>query len=230
MKKNNLKILSVGGSIVIPESGFNISFLKKFSDLIINEIKKGTRFILVIGGGHTARNYQKNILKLKKINNNDLDILGIEATTLNAFFVKLLFQDLVYSEVINDPTKKIKTNKKIIIASGWKPGCSTDMDAVLFAKTYGANEVLNLSNIEYVFDKDPKKYKTAKKIEKINWADFRKNIVGDKWVSGKNLPFDPIASKEAEKLNLKVKILAGKNLKEVKKALSSDNFKGTLIY
>jgi uridylate kinase len=226
---NNFKVLSVGGSIIIPESGFDISFLKKFSKMIIDETKKGTRFILIIGGGHTARNYQKNILKLKKINNNDLDWLGIQATVLNAFFVKLLFQDLAYDKVLTDPTEKIKTNKKIIVASGWKPGWSTDMDAVLFAKTYGADEVLNLSNIEYVFDKDPNKFKDAKRIENISWLDFRKNIIGDKWEPGKNLPFDPVASKEAEKIKLTVKILAGKNLSEVKKALNNKKFKGTVI-
>jgi uridylate kinase len=103
------------------------------------------------------------------------------------------------------------------------------MDAVLFAKTYGADEVLNLSNIEYVFDKDPKKFTDSKKIENISWLDFRKNIIGDKWEPGKNLPFDPVASKEAEKIKLTVKILAGKNLSEVKKALNNKKFKGTVI-
>ncbi len=229
MNNNKFKILSVGGSIIIPESGLDIYFLKKFSNLIINETKKGTRFILMIGGGHTCRDYQKNILKIKKIKASDLDWLGIQVTILNAFFVKLLFGDSAYHEIVTDPTKQVKTNKKIIVAAGWKPGWSTDMDAVLFAKTYGANEVLNLSNIEYVFDKDPNKFKDAKRIEKISWLDFRKNIIGDRWEPGKNLPFDPVASKEAEKLKLTVKILAGKNLVEVKKALNSQKFIGTII-
>jgi uridylate kinase len=53
--KTNLKIISVGGSIVIPKTGFDIPFLKKFRQLIINEVKRGSRFILVIGGGATGR-------------------------------------------------------------------------------------------------------------------------------------------------------------------------------
>ena len=124
--------------------------------------------------------------------------------------------------------KKVITNKSIINAAGFKPGHSTDTDAVLLAKTYGAKEVINLSNIEYVYDKDPSKFKSAKKIEKINWNEFRK-IVGNKWVAGANEPFDPVASREAEKLGLKVSILKGTDLKEVDNVLSGRKFRGTVI-
>ena len=99
----------------------------------------------------------------------------------------------------------------------------------MLAKTYGAKEVINLSNIDYVYDKDPNKFKNAKKIERINWKDFRKNIVGYKWVPGENVPFDPIASRLAEKSSLKVVIMNGKNLTEVKKALEGGEFKGTIV-
>ncbi|MFZ2189204.1 MAG: UMP kinase [Candidatus Magasanikiibacteriota bacterium] len=226
---NNYKIISVGGSIIIPKTGFDIKFLKKFRELILARVKAGEKFILVIGGGATCRLYQEALAKTVKTSNEDLDWLGIYTTWFNAEFVKLMFINYAFNEVIKDPTKKIKTNKPIIIAGGWKPGCSTDKDAVLLAKNFGAKELINLSNIEYVFDKDPNKYKDAKKIEKINWSDFRKNIVGYKWVPGKNVPFDPMASELAEKMWLKVSILCGTDLVEVKKALSGKKFKGTII-
>ena len=50
-----MKILSVGGSIIIPKTGFDIDFLKKFRRMILNRVKKGEKFILVIGGGATCR-------------------------------------------------------------------------------------------------------------------------------------------------------------------------------
>ena len=89
------------------------------------------------------------------------------------------------------------------MASGWKPGRSTDFDAVLLAKGCGAKTVVNLSNIDYVYDRDPRVNPGAKKFEKINWNDFRK-IVGSKWSPGANVPFDPLAAKEAQKLGLSV--------------------------
>lgn len=225
---NNLKIVSVGGSIIIPKTGFNILFLKKFRKLILDRVKKGDKFILVIGGGGTARQYQDAARGVINMNNEDLDWVGIHTTIFNAQFVRMLFKDYAYKNVVTNPTKKVKTNKPIIIASGWKPGCSTDKDAVLLAKTYGAKEVINLSNIEYVYDKDPNKYKNAKKIVETDWKSFRK-IVGNKWDPGLSAPFDPIASREAEKLGLKVSILQGTNLKEVNRVLKGNKFKGTVI-
>jgi uridylate kinase len=223
------KILSVGGSIIIPKTGFDIAFLKKFRLFILNRLKKGEKFILVIGGGGTARAYQDAAQKVTRLSEKDLDWVGIAATEMNAKFVQRLFGDIAYKVVVTNPHNKIKTNKSLIIAAGWKPGCSTDYDTVLLAKTYNAKELLNLSNIEYVYDKDPKKFKGSKKIESIDWETFRRDIVGSKWEAGKNTPFDPIASREAEKLGLKVSILNGRNLTEVGKALDAKKFKGTVI-
>ncbi|MBD3311298.1 MAG: UMP kinase [Candidatus Magasanikbacteria bacterium] len=224
-----MKIISVGGSIVIPKTGFDIPFLKKFRNLILKHVKKGEKFILVIGGGATARQYQEAGKGVIKMTNEELDWIGIHCTILNAQFVKHLFKNYSYKDVVTDPRFKIKTNKPIIIASGWKPGCSTDKDAVLLAKAYGAKELINLSNIEYVYDKDPNKYKTAKKIEEIDWKTFRRDIVGYKWEAGANKPFDPIASREAQKLGLKVKILKGTDLSQVERSLKGEKFKGTVI-
>lgn len=226
------KIISVGGSIIIPSTGFDIKFLKKFRELILSRVKKGEKFVLVVGGGFTCRQYQEALSKVKKVSHTELDWLGIYTTWFNAEFVRLMFGDYAYEKVVKNPTLRLgsgQAKKPIIIAGGWKPGCSTDKDAVFLAKNFGAKELLNLSNIAYVYDKDPRKFKEAKKIEKINWKNFRKNIVGFKWTPGKNVPFDPMASALAEKLKLKVAILQGTDLKEVALALAGKKFKGTII-
>lgn len=228
---SNYKIISVGGSIIIPKTGFDIKFLKKFRALILSCVKKSEKFVLVIGGGATCRYYQQALKSVAKVSDVDLDWLGIYSTWFNAEFVRLMFGKQAHPEVIKNPIKKNIAYRlsPIIIASGWKPGCSTDKDAVLLAKNFGAKELINLSNIEYVYDKDPKKFKNAQKIEKINWKEFRKNIVGYKWVPGKNVPFDPMASALAEKLGLTVSILKGTDLGEVEKALKGERFRGTTI-
>ncbi|OGH74085.1 MAG: hypothetical protein A3C90_02245 [Candidatus Magasanikbacteria bacterium RIFCSPHIGHO2_02_FULL_51_14] len=223
------KILSVGGSIIIPKTGFNISFFKNFRALILRHVKKGSCFILVVGGGATCRKYQEAARKVTELNDTDLDWLGIHSTVFNAQFVRMLFKEHAYPEVLRDPRKKVKTNKPILVAAGFEPGHSTDTDAVLLAKTYGAKEIINLSNIAYVYDKDPRKFKSAKKIETLDWASFRRDIVGNRWDPGRNVPFDPTASRFAQRFGLSVKFVKGTDLKEVEQAIFGRKFRGTTI-
>jgi uridylate kinase len=56
-----------------------------------------------------------------------------------------------------------------------------------------------------------------------------RKIIGDKWNPGANFPFDPLAVKEAIKMNLKVAFVCGTNLAEVKKAIEDESFQGTVV-
>lgn len=222
------KIISLGGSIIIPSSGFDVNFLKKFRDLIVERVKKGDKFILVVGGGSTCRAYQDAAKQVVSMANDDLDWLGIKTTIFNAEFVRFLFKDLAHKEIVTNPTKKIKTSKAIIIAAGWKPGCSTDHDAVLLAKTYGAKEVVNASNISYVYTADPKKDTSAKPLPNLTWNEMKK-IVGDTWSPGANVPFDPKAVKTAARLGLTVRFIKGTDLAMLRSVLLGDKFSGSVI-
>lgn len=219
-------ILSLGGSLIAPDK-IDINFLKNFKKTIEKFLKKNYKFVIVCGGGAIARKFQKAASKQKNITSKELDWLGIDATIINANFVKQIFGNLAENKIIQNPTKKINSNKKIILAGGWKPGWSTDYDAVLLAKNLKSGIVINMSNIDFVYNKDPKKHKDAKKIKNICWKHFRK-MVGSKWKAGLNAPFDPIASKEAENLKLKVYVI-GKNLKNFENLLNDKKFRGTII-
>lgn len=223
-------ILSFSGSMIVSrDAEIHMAFLRKFRTFMLQQASKGKRFVIICGGGGVNRIYNKAAKSISKVKDIDLDLLGIAATRYNAELVRAIFSDHAYKEVVVNPTKKVKTGKKIIIGCGWKPGCSTDKDAVLAAKTFGANAIINLTNVDYVYTKDPRKFKDAKKIEKISWKNFRK-IVGNKWSPKLDTPFDPIAAKIAQKMKLKVMIANGKNLNNLKRILEGKNFKGTLVY
>jgi len=222
------RILSVGGSIVIPTTGFDIKFLKKFHKLILSRVKKGDKFVLVVGGGNTARTYIQAAKKITKLTDTDLDWLGIQATWQNAKFIQLLFGKYAHGDIVSNPTKKVKTNKPIIVAGGWKPGWSTDYVAVLLAKTYGAKELINLSNIDYVYTADPKKVKSAKPIKELSWPEMKK-LIGNKWTPGANLPLDPKATKEAARLKLRVGFVKGTSISDLKAVLGGKRAKGSVI-
>jgi len=219
-------VLSLGGSVIIPDK-IDVIFLKNFKKIVEKFIKKNYKFVIFCGGGKLARYYQKAASQITKINNEDLDRIGIKVTWINAFLVKTMFKNNAENFIVTDPTKKINFKKKILIAAGWKPGWSTDYDAVLLAKNLKAKTVINMSNIDYVYDKDPRKNKNAKKIKNICWKHFRK-IIGIKWKAGLNAPFDPVAAKEAEKAKLKIFII-GKNMKNFENLLNNKKFNGTTI-
>lgn len=218
----------MGGSLIAPKKGFDLEFLKGFKDLILKFVKKGARFIIVCGGGQTARSYQAIAREIGELEAEDIDWIGIHATRLNAHFMRAVFRRWAHPAVVKNPTRKLKWRESILIGAGWQPGCSTDFDAVKLAELYGAKLVINLSNIEYAYDKDPGKFSDARKLERVSWLEFRK-IVGDKWEPGANLPFDPVASREAQKVGLTVAIMQGANLSEVAKAIKGEKFKGTII-
>jgi len=230
MAKNIVKsfVISVGGSLITTNEGIDISFLRKFRIFILEQIKKGNRFYLVVGGGIIARDYVSAAQRVTKISDKTRDWLGISATSLNAQLLKTIFGTYAHNQIVNDPTRKIITDDKIILASGYKPGWSTDYCAVLLAKSHKIDLVINLSNIDYAYDKDPNKFPDAKKLENISWSDFQ-NIVGREWHPGLHAPFDPIASLEAAKDKTKVIILNGHNLKNLGDCLAGRKFRGTSI-
>jgi len=223
-------VISLGGSIVAPE-GVDEAFLKDFSalvgELLASDEKR--RFIFVVGGGGPARIWQKAYRNIvAKTEDEQADWIGIMATRLNAQLIRAIMGEWCAQDVVYDPTKVEPLMGRVLVASGWKPGFSSDYDAVLLAERFHADAVINLSNIEKVYTDDPKKNPAAKPIDAISWTDFCA-MVGDEWVPGKNVPFDPIASRHAAKIGLKVICAAGKNLPNLKKILLGEPFTGTII-
>jgi len=222
-------VISVGGSQVVPKTGIDVLFLKSFKRLILEQTKKGKKFVIVVGGGTTARQYQQAARQVGKLTLDDIDWLGIHATRLNGHLMRTILRDVAHAIMVKDPTRPFPQWKEpVLISAGWKPGWSTDYVATRLAKKVGAEVVVNLSNIDYVYDKDPNQHKDAKKIERMSWKAFRE-MVGNEWNPGMNVPFDPIASKCAEMSGMQVVILNGSNLKNLKAFLQGKKWQGTKI-
>jgi len=230
------KVLSLGGSIVAPD-GPDPAFLTSFRSLVGEYLAASAdrRLILVVGGGGPARLWQKAYRDVvaddkdgERVTPEAQDLIGIMATRLNAQLVKAVFGPLCPQDVVTDPTSVDIFMGRILVAAGWKPGFSTDNDAVLLAEKFGADEVLNLSNIAKVYTDDPRTNPAATPIDSISWADFKK-IVGEEWTPGKNLPFDPVATKRAAELRLRVVCAAGRELANLRAILEGEDFVGTLI-
>lgn len=220
-------VISLGGSLIIPDN-IDISFIKKFIETIKEYTDKGFKFVIITGGGHTARVYIAASKEIVAPSHDDLDWIGIAATRMNAELIRVGFGDIAHSSIIMDPDSIPNTDKPVLIGAGWKPGNSSDLAAVHAAGSVGAKKIINLSNIDYAYNKDPKKFPDAEIIKESSWADFRK-ILPTEWNPGLNAPFDPVAAAKAEELGLEVSILNGKNIENLKNYLDGKEFVGTVI-
>jgi uridylate kinase len=230
-------VVSLGGSIVAPE-GPDPVFLSSFLAIVREHLAADPerRLILVVGGGGPARLWQKAYRDASVArdasgpaeDHEAQDWIGIMATRLNAQLVKALLGPLCPQDVTTDPTSLSIFMGRVLVAAGWKPGFSTDYDAVLLAERFGADRILNLSNIAKVYSADPRVDPSAKPIDAISWAAFQA-IVGTEWSPGKNLPFDPVATRKAAELRLSVICAAGRDLENLRRMLEGESFTGTLI-
>lgn len=225
MKK--LYVMSLGGSLLVPEL-VDGGFALKFKKLVLAQVKKGRRFIIVAGGGQLCRQYQSALLASTRATQDDLDWLGIYSTRLNAQLLRLAFGKLAYPDIVENPNKRLNFNQPILVSGGWIPGRSTDDTAVRLARTYGATEVINISNVDYVYDKDPRTNKDAKRILQMSWQEYRK-MIGSRRTPGMHVPFDPVAAKLAQERGNKVYFVGGKSLANLDKIFSGKKFQGTII-
>lgn len=223
-------VLSIGGSLIIPNGGPNVEFLNKLNIFVRRNVSKNRRLFLVAGGGKTARHYIDGGRKvIKKITNEDLDWLGIHSSRLNAHLLRTIFRDLAYPKITENYDHHIlNLREPVVIGAGWKPGWSTDYCAVMFAKNYEAKLMVNLSDLYWIYNKDPRKFKDAKIIEKTTW-DFYQTLVGDKWTPGLSAPIDPIAAALAKELKLTVITTKGNDFRNLQRILDGESFKGTVV-
>jgi uridylate kinase len=233
MSSNKDKIvLSLGGSLVVPEGGINVDFLSDFNTFVRQSIKNNPdrQYFIVVGGGTIARHYRDAGEKVvgHELTPEDLDWLGIHATRLNAQLIRTIFRDIAHPHILKHYEIIRKVDEPVVVAAGWKPGWSTDFCATLVCDDYSVTRIINMSNIDMVYEKDPKEFPDAKPIERATWPEFRK-LVGDKWVPGMNVPFDPIAAKNSQELGLTTIILNGKNLDNLQNYLDGKEFVGTVI-
>ncbi len=225
-------VISLGGSLVVPSSGIDTQFLTKFNSFIRSKIAENPnyQFFIVVGGGQTARDYRdagREVVR-HELSPDDLDWLGIHSSRLNGHLVRTIFRDIAHPVILDRFDIIRKVTEPVIIGAGWRPGWSTDYCATMVCEDYFVDTVLNLSNIEKVFDSDPKENPNAKPIDDISWDEFQK-LVGEEWTPGMNVPFDPIAAKKAKELELTVVIMKGNDFENLEKYFEKLQFVGTTI-
>ncbi len=234
-------VIALGGSIIYPEE-IDIKYLKQFKKFIETSIQRGTKFVIVIGGGRLARVFQNVAHEISPLTDEDKDWIGIHSTRLNAHLLRTIFRKAADPVIIDergktkrsvfrpreggDPQRSLKY--PVTIASGWRPGWSTDFVAAAIAHDLKIPEYVVAGKPAFVYDKDPGVYKTAKPLPEIRWKNYRK-LIPASWVPGFHSPVDPVAAKLSDSVGLKAIIINGKDLKNFERLLAGKDFQGTVI-
>ncbi|MBD3247158.1 UMP kinase [Candidatus Pacearchaeota archaeon] len=227
--KKKVIVMSLGGSQIIPDN-VNVKYLRKLKKILLKHSKK-YKFVIVCGGGSIARKYI-SALKKEKINEKLQSFAGIGATRLNARFMNYFFKiDPKHGIPHTHTTLKKYVKKQNITFCGaleYKPNQTSDSTAADIAKMFDA-EFINITNIQGLYTKNPKKFKNAEFISKISWKEFDKMANAMKFKPGQHFVLDQTASKIIMKNKIKTYI-TGKSVKQIDNLLSRKPFNGTIIF
>ena len=196
----------------------NVKVLKDYATFLV-KISKSCQPVIVAGGGNIARHYISHA-RSSGADESTLDELGIEISRLNA---KLLIYALKNKAYSHPPTTLQETRHAvdsglIVVTGGLHPGQSTNGTAALIAEKINAEQFLNATDVDGVYDMDPNKFKKAKKFKKIELKNLKKMLVHEDSVAGGYDLMDIVALKIIERSKIKTRIIKA-DLKIIEKAI-----------
>jgi uridylate kinase len=225
-------IIALGGSIIHPESGIDTAFLKKFKKFLAPFLRRGIKFVLVVGGGNLARRFQVAAHAVAPLADEDKDWIGIHATRLNGHLIRTIFRDVADPVMIDARHKLRRLTRPVTVATGWRPGWSTDYVAAVLAHDFGTKRFIVAGKPAFVYDKNPDQHHGARARPRphrsLSWEQYRK-MVPAKWKPGAHAPVDPIAARFSDEHRLSAIVLNGRDITNLRRCLMGKEFNGTVI-
>ncbi len=221
-------VISLGGSVIVPDK-VDYRFLRKFRS-IIKRYSRREKVVIVTGGGGTFRKYLKSLEKVK-LDELTIGLVGIATTKLNARVVAGFFNKKGnIPNSISEVRKALKkTNIVICGALGFKTGTTTDGNAAEIARYFKARTILNITNVNGLYDSDPRKHKSARLIPRIGFNDFYMIAKKIKYRAGQHFVLDQKAAGIIKRYKIRTAIINGHNLNNLENFLSNKKFSGTII-
>jgi uridylate kinase len=221
--------IKVGGSIFCPDGKPDKAFAAKFAAALL-ELSKRHRLLVVVGGGRLARILIEKAGQSVK-SESQLHTLGIVASRVNALALIYQLGENVYRGVPKneEEVRKAFASGKIVVTGGFRPGQTTDAVTLQSAEAIGADLVIKGTDVKGVFDRDPKKHKDAKFLQKIGASYLLRMSEKAGLEPGKNTIFDPVAARIIEKRGIRTIVLDIRDFPNLMKAAEGKPFTGTTI-
>jgi len=212
-------VIKLSGKVFAAE---NVKILKDYAAFLV-KISKICQPIVIAGGGHIARHYISHA-RSSGADESTLDELGIEISRLNA---KLLIYALKNKAYFHPPTtlqevRHAVDDGLIVVTGGLHPGQSTNGTAALIAEKIQAEQFLNATDVDGVYDMDPNKFKKAKKFKKIELKNLKKILIHEDSIAGGYDLMDILALKIIERSKINTRIIKA-DPKIIEKAIKGNN-------
>jgi uridylate kinase len=232
---NRKIVIKIGGSLLFTkDSKINSNRITKLCEIIIHS-KGFDNIIIVCGGGIIAREYINTVRNFSK-NEALCDLIGIDISRLNSRLLISYINQSAYPLVpktIEELTLAILTHK-IVIMGGLQPGQSTTSVAIEIGEYINADTVIILTDVQGIFDKDPKINKDAQLISKITLKEltnmFINNSRKDQAAAGEYRIFDSVSLQILKRSKIPVYIISGIQLEAFQNLMNGNKeIVGTLI-
>ena len=180
---------------------------KQYSDVLTN-LTNYVQPIVITGGGSIARLYINFARKLGQ-DEASLDLLGIAISRINAKLLIASLGNYAYPDVpqsLDDVGRFVESNK-IIVSGGLHPGQSTNATSALIAEKTRASEFINATDVNGIYDSDPRKNNNAQLFEKIEVNKLLKMLLKESSMAGEYDLLDIVALKVIERSKIKTKVI-----------------------
>lgn len=221
-------VLSIGGSSINPDGKPDINFLKEIASILK---KSKNEFGIVTGGGSVARAYAKAAKELGA-GEYDADAVAIIATKQNAHILVAALGDIAHPNIpmTFERARMDLGKRKVVVMGGTIPGITTDSDSALLAEAIGAKRLVNISNVDAIYESDPRKNPNAKKFKKMSYDELIALATkSDKRAPGTHFVFDMLACKLVARSKIETHFVSCKNMKDIANAIEGKEHGGTTV-
>jgi uridylate kinase len=186
-------LLKLSGEVFKGEMdyGFDGKVLVELAKQVKEIQKMGCEIGIVIGGGNIWRYRDNTHLKLSRVTSDNMGMLatvmnalafeealkneGVESRAVSCFPCEKALENFTQKKALNHLTKK----RVVIFAGGTgSPFFTTDSSAALMALQMNCDVLLKATKVDFVYDKDPMKYKDAKKYTQMSYQDVIEKGLG----------------------------------------------------
>ncbi|MHA1652498.1 MAG: UMP kinase [Candidatus Thorarchaeota archaeon] len=224
-------VLKLGGSLLYSDAGeVNLDRIRAYADTLTNLIQTGHRFVVIVGGGRPARTFVSAARALGA-NEAQCDWLGIKIARLNAELFCAALGDLAYPNVV-DSLDELETGfctGRVVLMGGLTPGQSTNAVAALAAELVGADILLNATNVDGVYDRDPKS-PGAKRLERVTIRELERILSGGGTRAGEYRLFDPVAIRVVARSRIRTVIFDGRDPQNLARIIGGERVGTTIVH